>query len=75
MPGTYTLGSGGALCGKEKLETALAYKAVHSGDKAGALGLVARGDVNYLEAGTTVRAFSEDGEFSIGIGHLCRQLG
>jgi hypothetical protein len=63
-PGTYTLGSGGALCGKEKLETALAYRAVQSGDKAGVVGLVARGEVDYLEAETTVHAFSEDGEFS-----------
>lgn len=63
-PATYTLGSGGALCGKEKLETALAYRAVQNGDKAGALGLVARGEVDYLEPGTTVHAFSVDGEFS-----------
>lgn len=62
VPGTYTLGSGGALCGKKELETALAYKAVHDGDKAGALGLVARGDVDYLEPGTTVDALSEYGE-------------
>jgi len=62
VPGTYTLGSGGALCGKKELETALAYKAVHDGDKAGALGLVARGDVDYLEPSTTVHAFSESGE-------------
>lgn len=62
--GAYTLGSGGALCGKEKLETALAYRAIQSGDKAGVVGLVARGEVDYLEAETTVRAFSEDGELS-----------
>jgi len=59
IPGTYILGSGGALCGKKELETALAYKAIYDGDKAGALSLVARGDVDYLEAGTTVHAFSE----------------
>lgn len=59
IPGTYILGSGGALCGKKELETALAYKAIYDGDKVGALSLVARGDVDYLEAGTTVHAFSE----------------
>ena len=52
------------MCGKEKLETALAYKAIQDGDKAGVAGLVARGDVDYLESGTTVHAFAEDGEFS-----------
>jgi hypothetical protein len=61
-PGTYTLGSGGALCGKKELEIALAYRAVQNGDKDGALSLVARGDVDYLEPGTTVHAFSESGE-------------
>jgi len=63
-PATYTLGSGGALCGKEKLETALAYKAIQDGDKAGVAGLVARGDADYLESGTAVHAFAEDGELS-----------
>jgi hypothetical protein len=64
IPGTYTLGSGGALCGQEKFETALAYKAAQNGDKAGVLGLFARGEVDYLESGTTVDALSQDGEFS-----------
>jgi hypothetical protein len=59
IPGTYILGSGGALCGKKELETALAYKAILDGDKVGALSLVARGDVDYLEAGTTVHGFLE----------------
>jgi hypothetical protein len=62
VPATYTLGSGGALCGKKELETALAYKAIHDGDKVGALSLVARGEVDYLVAGTTVHAFTESGE-------------
>jgi hypothetical protein len=62
--GTYTLTSGGALCGKDRLSTAYAYKALENNDKAGALGLVSRGEVELLESGTTVHAFYQDGELS-----------
>ena len=52
----YTLGSG-ALCGKEELPTALAYQALQGGDNAGVVGLVSRGEVDFLKAGTTVDVF------------------
>lgn len=58
--GTYSLGSGGALCGKDQLQTLLVYQAVEKGDKAGAIGSVASGEVDYLEPGTTVHAYAED---------------
>jgi len=62
--GTYTLTSGGALCGKDRLNTVLAYRALENHDMAGAQGLVSRGEVELLDSGTTVHAFYQDGELS-----------
>jgi hypothetical protein len=59
---SYTLGRAGALCGKEELATVLAYQALQRGDNAGVVGLASRGEVDYLEAGTTVDVFYYGGD-------------
>jgi hypothetical protein len=43
----------------------LAYQAIQKDDKAGVLGLASQGEVNYLEAGTTVEAFYVEGSLSM----------
>jgi hypothetical protein len=54
----HTLGHAGALCGEDQLPTMQAYDAVRKGDKKGAMGLMSRGEVNFLKPGTIVRGSS-----------------